>query len=127
MKRTLNDIMQFDHAIRVKPDGTIEEPTGIYGPEGIEMETLDDDAGSIMEPHEIAYAAEVERQGWDLMRGYSGQYGTTKHDFIMHSSESIGGRMERDIRERPGLYVAIIITCDDGQDAGWAVAFRDES
>lgn len=128
MERTLNDLMEFDHVIRVKADGSTEEPSGIYGPEGIEMETLDDDAGSIMEEHEIAYAEAVRLQGWDLMRGYTGQYAAKRSNYIMHTSEYIGGRMETDIRERPGLYVAITIECEDSDDAaGWAVAYRDES
>jgi len=124
--KELDNLMQFDHVIRVHPDGTISEPSGIYGPEGIEMETLDDDAGSIMEPYRTAYAEAVARQGWQLMRGYSGQYGTKGTDYIMHTSEYIGGRIERDIRETPGLYVAITIERDDGQAAGWAVAYRED-
>lgn len=126
MASTLDDVMEFDHVIRVHADGTITDENGVYGPEGVEMETLDDDAGSIMESHEIAYAAEVERQGWQLMRGYSGQYAVKGSNYIMHTSEYIGGRMESDIREAPGLYVAIVIECDDGQAAGWAVAYRKD-
>jgi len=125
--RELNDLMQFGHVIRVHSDGSITEPRGIYGPEEMYMETLDDDAGSIMQSHEDAYAAEVERQGWQLMRGYSGAY-LAGRTYIMHPSEYVGGGMEQDIRENPGLYVAITIeTLDDSGDAaGWAVAYREE-
>lgn len=131
MTRTLDDLMEFDHVIRVHPDGTITDENSVYGPEGIEMETLDDDAGSIMESHEIAYAAAVERQGWQLMRGYTGQYAAKRSNYVMHTSEYIGGRMEQDIRETPGLYVAIVIETTDpktgefrNEAAGWAVAYR---
>jgi hypothetical protein len=42
----------------------------------------------------------------------------------MHPSEYVGGGLEDHIRETPGTYVAIVVRCSDGEDAGWAVAYR---
>lgn len=110
MPQTLNDLMEFDHVIEVHEDGTISEPQGIYAPE-----MLDD---------------ELDRQGWTLLTGWTGQYGYAGP--TMHASEYIGGALERHIRETPGVYVAIVayasadesIEESDGNpvDAGWAIA-----
>jgi hypothetical protein len=100
----LNDLMGFDHVIRVHPDGTVSEPAGVYAPE------LD---GETPEP------------GWRLLAGYTGQYGYNGP--IMHPSEFIGGGLARDILDTPGLYVALVIWADDPNDEpdGWAVAYRE--
>lgn len=102
---TLNDVMEFDHVIQVHDDGSITEPGGIYAP------NLVDD--------------ELDSADWRLLNGYSGQYGYSGP--IMHNSEYIGGRMEREIRSTPGLYVAVVSYYLDGEiDAeGWAVAYRE--
>jgi hypothetical protein len=42
----------------------------------------------------------------------------------MHTSEFVGGGLEDHIRETPGSYAVVIVRCDDGEDAGWAVAYR---
>jgi hypothetical protein len=100
--------MEFDHVIEVHADGTITEPEGEYGPE------LND--------------GRLEGDGWELItHGYTGQH--AYRGPIMHSSEFIGGRLEDDIRDRPGLYVAVVAnyTPEDGDDdtaGGWAVAFK---
>jgi hypothetical protein len=128
---SLNDMMQIDHVVRVHSDGTVTDATGVYAPE-LTMDSADD--YQILAEHEQDYAAQAERQGWDLMRGYTGQYGY--RGVIMHPSEYIGGGLERDILARPGLYVAItveMLPAGDGDEsespepAGWAVARRDES
>lgn len=102
---TLNDIMEFDHVIQVHEDGTITDaPSNVWAP-GLYDDELDDDR-------------------WTLMKGYSGQHMYSGP--IMHNSEYIGGRMEQDIREAPGYYVALVNvdTEDDGNSEGWAVAYR---
>jgi hypothetical protein len=86
----LSDLMDFDHVIRVHPNGTVTEPAGVYAPE------LD---GETPEP------------GWRLLAGYTGQYGYNGP--IMHSSEFIGGRLARDILDTPGLYVALVVESHD--------------
>lgn len=94
---TLNDVMEFDHVIQVHEDGTITDaPSNIWAP------SLDND--------------ELDDSRWTLMKGYTSQY--SYNGPMMHASESIGGRMERDIMDAPGYYVALY----DGDE--WAVAFR---
>jgi hypothetical protein len=110
--KPLNEIMEFDHVIEVKPNGLIVDVNGIYAPDlrNGELETSADE--------------------WDLMDGYSGQSGYSGP--IMHNSEFIGGGMERKIRETPGIYVALVCDWDPDEDMGqsedddtaegWAVA-----
>lgn len=113
--RPLNDVMEFDHPVRVHPDGTVTDAgEGIYAP------TLCDD--------------QLDGDAWELFTaGYSGQ--DRYSGPIMHDSEYIGGGLERDILAAPGVYVAIVSsysTGPDGEEAGdtdtedyvegWAVA-----
>jgi hypothetical protein len=101
----LNDIMEFDHVIEVLPDGGIIHRSDIYAPS--------------------LYDGDLDSDTWELLDGYTGQQGGGS---IMHNSEFIGGRMERDIRENPGVYVALVCTWldteedDDDNVEGWAVA-----
>lgn len=109
----LNDIMEFDHVIRVHEDGTITDEPDVYAPN-----LLDD---------------QLDDNTWTLLDGYSGQ--DRYSGPIMHNSEFIGGRMEDDIRENPGVYVAIVSyyspseTDDSDHDSiveGWAVARKND-
>lgn len=101
----LNSVMEFDHVVRVHPDGTVtDNVSDVYAPDLYDgqLHSADD---------------------WTLMDGYSGQYSYSGP--IMHSSEYVGGRMERDILAQPGLYVAIVSNLsDDDEPDGWAVAYR---
>lgn len=101
--KPLNDIMEIDHVIEVTDSGEIIERGDVYAPD-LHDSQLDDDT-------------------WSLMNGYSGQYGYSGP--IMHSSEFVGGRMERDIRDTPGLYVSLVDYLSDGEPEGWAVAFKE--
>jgi len=102
---SLNDQMDFDHVIRITEDGTVAEPLErTYAPE-VTVECLDDDAGSITREAEQRMIEYVESQGWELMTGYTGQYGYSGP--IMHPSEYVGGGMEDDILATPGLYVVV--------------------
>ena len=115
----LNELMEFDRVIQVTPKGVL-----IYRPDIPAPEVMD---------------GELIGQGWTLMNGYSGQHGYSGP--IMHSSEFIGGGMERDILSTPGFYVALVAnysTCDECEgieDAdcqndhaeGWAVARQEEA
>lgn len=102
----LNDVMEFDHVVTVHDDGTVTDgPAGVYAPE------LSD--GELTDPR------------WELLNGYSGQYCYSGP--IMHASEYIGGGMERDILDTPGVYVALVdYPSDDSEPEGWAVARKVE-
>jgi len=103
----LNTTMEFDHVIEVHADGSITDRNDIYAPE--------------LRNEELS-----PRDGWELLNGYSGQ--DSYSGPIMHNSEYIGGQMERDILETPGVYVTLVSYYpgeDDywGDEAeGWAVA-----
>lgn len=105
----LNTIMEFDHVIEVRHDGTVTDgPSWLYAP-------------NLHDEH-------LDSPQWTLLNGYSGQYGYRGP--VMHNSESIGGRMAQDILDAPGVYVAIVATWSlmegESEDAdtveGWAVA-----
>jgi hypothetical protein len=113
---TLSDIMDFDHVIEVCADGTVRDAP--YPPEsGMYAPTL------------LGGELEAEAGHWTLLDGYSGQCGYNGP--VMHPSEYIGGRMERDILAEPGHYVVIAAYWTPGGDEdncdlmigeGWAVA-----
>lgn len=105
----LNAVMEFDHVIRVHEDGSITDEPNTWAPE----------------LHDGELSAR-EGDSWTLLNGYSGQSGYAGP--IMHASEYIGGGMERDIRETPGVYVALVdYPSDDSEPEGWAVARLDSS
>lgn len=112
--KSLNDLMEFDHVIRVHEDGTISEPENVWAPEVTWSEGTH----------------HVSGDGWSLLSGYSGQYGYAGP--VMHDPEYIGGRMEEDIIATPGYYVAVVVsdvdnaTEDETPYAGWAVAHRED-
>lgn len=118
----LDDAMGFDHIVYVREDGTVTEPRGVPAPE-LERLAVDED-GQIVAGAEGAMLASLRRGGWEAMTGYTGQYGYRGP--VMHSSEYIGGRMARDILAEPGLYVALVVECEDDEIAGWLVAYRHE-
>lgn len=129
---SLNEAMEFDHVIRVFVDGTFSDAEkGVYAPE-VAVEIAEDDAGSVTDEAEAAMIAMVERQGWQLMTGYTGQCGYNGP--LMHASEFVGGGMERDILAESGLYVVVEPTGlyqseeqeerDGGRPVGWVVARR---
>lgn len=105
MEKSLSDIMEFDHVIQVHEDGSITDaPQNVWAPS-----LYDDD---------------LDDSRWTLMQGYSAQWSYCGP--IMHASESIGGNLERDIRETPGYYVALVNVDLDNEEAeaGWAIAYR---
>lgn len=142
METTLNELMSFEHVIRVAEDGTITEPGfSIYAELFVDSEGEDN------------FYLEA---GWKLLEGFTGQY--SYNGPVMHSSEFIGGGLERHIRETPGYYVALVVDgtekhswgesrftgnvscsncgtipldeddlegeCTSQEPAGWAVAFK---
>lgn len=125
---TLNDVMEFDHVIVVHEDGTVSDAENVYAPD-IRMEV--DADGQHLHADDSDIIGQAEREGWELLRGYTGQHGYRGP--VMHASEYIGGRMAEDILEEPGTYVVVIVWVDAPEDApnreeleeepaGWAVA-----
>ncbi|OMC55389.1 hypothetical protein A5747_13430 [Mycobacterium sp. IS-836] len=131
--QTLNDQMEFGRVIQVHADGTVTHPKGVYGPEVVYVE-LDSDGQMIGSDSRDGTDVLVDRwDGWEYMQGYTGQYLSTSRSFIMHASEYIGGRMERDILARPGYYVAVVVdglppteefNPNEDYNVGWAVAYQ---
>lgn len=126
VERSLNDVMSFGHVIHVAENGTVTDgddmPAKIYGNEVVYL-ILDDDGQSLDDDYQDIYA------GWSAFTaGYTSQHGYRGP--TMHSCESIGGRLARDILTTPGYYVAVVVDGEyaddrdtDGEDVniGWAV------
>jgi len=94
MAKDLNDIMQFDHVVMVAEDGTITDRLDIYCDAELNVMTNGEDDFYLP-------------TGWELLKGFTGQYGYNGP--VMHSSEYVGGGLERHIRETPGYYVVLIV------------------
>jgi hypothetical protein len=121
--RSLNDIMEFDHVIRVHPDGSITEPRDDGVPYPPELNAINDDDGS----HTSETDSDLQRQaadaGWTLETGRTGQYSYSGP--CMHASEYVGGGLEDHIRATPGYWVTLVIMeDDDSEPESWAIAFH---
>lgn len=120
MDRTLDDVMEYGHVIRVQGGVVHDEvPSNLrtlWAPELYWTGDTANGAGT----HDF----QPYTDDWCLLDGYSGQFRYAGP--IMHDSEYVGGRLERDILARDGYYVRL--ACDDPDDpenaAGWAVAYR---
>lgn len=107
---TLDSLMQMDHVIRVDPEGLVHDDVrGIHAPE-INMQTGDD--GQILAEHDAELIADLERQGWAVETGWTGQYGNHKNDPVMHTSEFIGGGLAEHVIGTPGYWVACMVEVD---------------
>ncbi len=112
-QKSLNEIMSFDHVIRVDDKGNITDEHNIYAPDLLD--------------------GELDSSKWEFFStGYTGQ--DSYNGPIMHDSEYIAGRLEEDIRDMPGVYVAIISYYTDQDDEegellleGWAVVKLKEN
>lgn len=129
MERSLNDIMGFDHIIRVNEDLTIDEH--------LDMSTMDSGSYFDLAVDEDGTDIFEMSAGWTLLRGFTGQ--DSYNGPVMHASEYVGGGLERYIRETPGYYVVLEVSgrCDydgtticteesgcDCEPAGWAIAYK---
>lgn len=104
---TLSDVMEFDTVIRVNENGTVDVLRDMNTPD--------------------LYDGYLMGDGWELLNGFSGQYGYSGP--IMHESEFIGGGIARYILSTPGLYVSLVSyytpeTEEDDNIDGWAVAYK---
>lgn len=127
-ERTLNDIMQFDHVIRVKNSVITEDnfPIPVFAPE---LMIGTDADGQILSEHERHMIQDAKRYGWDVQTGWSGQYSYSGP--IMHTSEYIGGALADHIRETDGYWVVVAAECwpvnggDETEPAGWLLLHRE--
>lgn len=144
----LNNVMEFEHVIRVHNDGTVSDSPYSVGSQDAYFDlTVTEDGTDQFDMSE----------GWELLTGFTGQYGYNGP--VMHSSEYIGGGLAQHILETPGDYVVLEVSsyssehewqlstftgtktcavcgllpldaedaesfCRDDSPAGWAVAFK---
>lgn len=111
MNETLSQMMEFDTVVEVLDDGSVIYRHDLHAPELYASDGKHD-----------------EIDGWTLLEGYTGQYGYRGP--IMHNCELIGGRLEQDILETPGVYVALACCWldmleEDDPYEGWAVARKN--
>ncbi|UDL16707.1 hypothetical protein SEA_ATUIN_14 [Arthrobacter phage Atuin] len=119
----LNDVMEFDHVIRVHKDGTVSHRDGKHHAPDLTMEV--DEDGQSIHADDSDIKRDAESSGWELLSGWTGQQGYRGP--VMHPSEYIGGRLADHILETPGYYVVTEVRTDDPEDeegAGWAIAYR---
>ncbi len=126
----LNDVMEFDHVIRVAADGTVtDSPERVYFDGAVQS--------VLVNPETWEWEDEINLpEGWTLLSGFTGQY--SYNGPVMHPSEYIGGGIARYILETPGDYVALVMESDCGytqefcdpevgcdcEPAGWVVATK---
>jgi hypothetical protein len=106
----LRSLMDFDHVIEVREDGTVIDRNDVFAP------SLYDD--------------ELDSDSWSFFStGYTGQ--DSYNGPIMHDSEVISRTMARDILSSPGIYVALVSYYSPEEDSeedsesfieGWAIA-----
>jgi hypothetical protein len=120
-ERDLNDVMEFDHVIRVRGDGTISVPEPhVYAPE---LHALSDAEGSHLPETDADLHRQAREQGWTLEAGWSGQHGYRGP--CMHPSEYVGGALAEYIIAHPGLWVAVIVNEEDPDASDtWAILHR---
>lgn len=122
---TLDAAVDWDCPFEVLADGRIlPRVPEVYAPD---VCLTGDADGSVLET-DADMTAELARQGWAPVTGYSGQ--DRYSGPVMHASESLGGGMARDVLAAPGVYVltAAEVLEDDGElsdtPAGWLLLRR---
>ena len=125
----LNEAMSFGHVVWSDGCGNVYQRfTGPQpdGPETVYL-ILDDDGQSLDDDYQDV------PDGWEPLTGFTRQ--DPYHGPTMHTSEFIGGRMERHIRDNAGYYAAVVVDGlynrpeaghpDEDMTMGWAVFHRD--
>lgn len=130
--KSLNDVMELDHVIRVLPGRMVTEPAYAYAPE-VAVE-LDADGQMLPDAEQRMVIGVREHAGWEILRGWSGQVGGSR-TWIMHPSEFIGGNLADYVLDTPGLWAAVEVSGlypsqeaeDNDGDApiGWVLAYRE--
>lgn len=102
----LSQLMEFDHVIEVSVDHVARgaRASAPFAPEVY---------------HSPGHDVEVMGDRWEMLTGYTGQYGY--RGAVMHSSEMLSGRMAADILAEPGLYVAVVVEVwpEDAPEDRW--------
>ena len=115
---TLNAEMEFDSVIYSHGDGTVSDAHTMRSPY-VYVAELEDGT----------WVGEAMDEPWELLSGFSGQYGYSGPH--MHASEYIGGGLARHILETAGFYVVTVVTpmpldeCEDVDSDEWAVAYTE--
>lgn len=110
----VNEILEFDHVVRVDADGEMQDTllttTPIYAPEVY----IDGDITPVVE----------SQQDWALVRGKSNQQGYSGP--IMHPSEFISDTWGKEILSEPGYYCVTEVrdlSSNGEEPVGWVLAF----
>lgn len=117
----LQRLMDFDHPVTVRANGTVTDAAGVYAPEVYHVE-------GAQHPNDV----EILSDEWVTFSvGYTGQQ--SYNGAVMHASEYIGGRLADDILAEPGIYVVTSVEVypedqEDGSDmpAGWTILRRKD-
>jgi hypothetical protein len=116
-RRDLNDLMQVDHVVLVREDGTVADaPSSIYAPDIYVGHTGNGKEYVLVQAHQNDWSVEY---GWSRQYNYAGP--------VMHPSEFIGGDVADHIMETPGLWAAVVphdMDADDLSD-GWVLCFKE--
>lgn len=105
---TLTHKVDFDSPFRVNEDGTISRGIGIYAPEQIMGDEIDD-----KDRKKLVYDFPGYPQ-WELISGFSGQ--DSYAGPVMHNSEYLGGGMAEYVLENPGVYCLLAVSWDPEED-----------
>lgn len=99
---TLNGLVEFDCPFRSFGDGTISNVTGIYAPDTLYGNEIEDkDRTKYVYPFP-GYS------DWELISGFRGQ--DSYSGPVMHNSEYLGGGMAEYVLENAGVYVLMAVS-----------------
>ena len=119
--RDLDAKMPIGHVIEVGEFRNVSDAPKVYAPE---VYVGTDSDGQISDGHESDMISDLNRQGWSVETGWSGQYSYSGP--IMHPSEFIGRYMADHILDNPGFWVACeVTTLDTEEPAGWVLLHRE--
>ena len=105
---TLNSRVEFESAFRILSGSRIEDSLSeVFAPE---VYLYVDKNGFAVSEEEIDMRPWYEATEWEVVNGYSGQYGCAGP--TMHASEYLGGSMAKDVLEDVGsIYMVVSVEC----------------